>query len=226
MMQEQRIFAALGKMSALLAHELRNPLTAAMGQAQLLEELLPEGRHKERVEVIGQELERLEELMQSLLEFINSRRVDRQIHDTTPLVRELEMLSSSPMLRIDTEHIPESWTFDHVTLLRAIDNVIHNALSFSPESEYVDVAMELRGGDFVIEVRDRGPGLPDDIDIFEPFVTSRIQGAGLGLSISQEIVRAHGGQIIARNHEDGGAVVTITLPYFDDLSEASFVEAI
>ncbi len=226
MMQEKRIFAALGKMSALLAHELRNPLAAAMGQAQLLEELLPEGRHKERAEAIGHELERLEELTHNLLEFINSRRVDRQLHDTSALLQDIENLVRSPQLRIHTEHMPETWTYDSVTLVRAVNNILHNALSFTPEEGFVDLTFSMSGGQLSITVQDQGPGFPENIDVFEPFVTTRIHGAGLGLSISQEIVRAHGGHIEARNHEDGGALVTLTLPYMDDLSEASFVEAI
>ena len=211
-MREQRVLAALGKMSALMAHELRNPLAAAMGQAELLEMLLPEGRTRDKAGEINRELERLEALSQNLLEFVNSRRVDAKPSDVKGMLRDVERLARSQALEVEAEDAPEVWSFDVVTFVRAVDNIVSNALSFTPDGEKVTLRLVQDGEHLVITVRDRGPGFPDDVDVFEPFVTTRVTGTGLGMAITAEIIRAHGGTIDASNHPDGGALVTISIP--------------
>ena len=210
--EEQRVLAALGQMSALLAHELRNPLAAAMGQAELLEMLLPEGRTRDKAGEINKELERLEALSQNLLAFVNSRRVDALPSQVDGMVKDVVRLANNPNLAIDDARAPKVWSFDPITLVRAVDNVVSNALSFTPEGECVDMQVVERDGDLVITVRDRGPGLPEGVDVFEPFVTTRVTGTGLGLAISSEILKAHGGSLTAQNHPDGGAVFTFVVP--------------
>jgi two-component system OmpR family sensor kinase len=103
------------------------------------------------------------------------------------------------------------------SLHRALENVIRNALKYTPEGGTVDVELKAIGAGAEVTVCDRGPGVPDDdLDrIFEPFYRGsqpRLPGAGLGLAIAQRAVRSHGGNIRASNRSDGGLCVEIRLP--------------
>src|SRR5690606_6818271 len=109
---------------------------------------------------------------------------------------------------------------DEELLRRAIENVVRNAVRFTPEGTAVTLDVEERGGSVRVRVRDRGPGVPEDAlrDVFVPL--SRVErererktgGAGLGLAIADRAVKLHGGTIEAENAADGGLVVTIRLP--------------
>jgi signal transduction histidine kinase len=103
---------------------------------------------------------------------------------------------------------------------QAVDNLVDNALQFAPRDSEVVISAAVRAPLLVVEVRDSGPGFPPD---FLPHAFERFRrpdlgrarsagGAGLGLSIVQAIAQAHGGRAVARNHEDGGAVVRLEIP--------------
>ncbi|HEX7817373.1 HAMP domain-containing sensor histidine kinase [Dyella sp.] len=103
-------------------------------------------------------------------------------------------------------------------LERALDNLVSNAIKFSPEHGDIDVAITLEAGHAQLCLRDHGPGVPvDELDLmFRPFYrgsnASRAEGHGLGLSIVQRVVQAHGGRIEAANAEGGGLAITLYLP--------------
>jgi signal transduction histidine kinase len=106
---------------------------------------------------------------------------------------------------------------DRVRMTQVLQNLIENAAHYSPPGGRVEVSLGRagdEGGDWVeCAVRDSGPGFaPDDLkQLFEPFFTRRRGGTGLGLSIVQRIVYDHGGDVFARNHPEGGAVVVVRL---------------
>lgn len=211
--QEQKTLATLGKMSAVISHELRNPLAAAMGQAELLE-MLVEGdeRAYQKAGQIKYELGRLETLSENLLNFINFRRIKRIMRPCALIVHDIRLLARDERLIIDHAEMPEDWNYDDVTLIRAIDNIVSNALSFTPDGETVLLTIRQEGDHLVFTVRDRGPGFPEGVDVFEPFVTTRIKGTGLGMAVASEVIRAHEGVILANNHPDGGAFVYMSIP--------------
>jgi len=94
-----------------------------------------------------------------------------------------------------------------------VDNLVSNALSFTPADGKVYLRLWKEDERLHISVRDEGPGFPADMDdMFEPFVTTRIKGTGLGMAIAAEVVRAHGGEITAQNHPDGGAFIQLWVP--------------
>ena len=211
--EEKRMLAKLGKMSAVISHELRNPLAAAKGQAELLEELLEEPKFKKKAGQIHEELERLGELSETLLSFVNSRRISPGMYSCRQFTADIESLARDKRLIIDDEKMPPEWRYDAVTLVRAVDNLVSNALSFSPPDGKVYLRLWEENQRLHISVRDEGPGFPDGMeDMFEPFVTTRIKGTGLGMAIAAEVVRAHGGGIAAQNHPDGGAWLRLWLP--------------
>ncbi len=204
---------ALGGMSSVMAHELRNPLAALKGHAQLLVEDLDapaDAKKKAKAERVVNEAERIEALTTSLLDFVRDGPIERSEVSPRELVaRALEHLSAA---RVDVhlENAPEVLRVDAGRLARAVHNLVDNALQVG--GEQVELLVETRGRDVVVEVRDHGPGLPEGADIFEPFVTTRVKGTGLGLPVARRIAEQHGGTLAAANHPSGGAVFTLRWP--------------
>jgi signal transduction histidine kinase len=211
--EEKRMLATLGKMSAVISHELRNPLAGAKGQIELLEMMLYEDKPLQKAQQAKDELERLEELSNTLLSFVNSRRIAPASYKCAQMVDDLKSLARDKRLEVDTSQMPTEWRYDAITLVRAVDNLVSNALSFTPADGKVYLKLWEEDERLHISVRDEGPGFPADMDdMFEPFVTTRIKGTGLGMAIAAEVVRAHGGEINAQNHPDGGAFIQLWLP--------------
>ena len=207
------MLATLGKMSAVISHELRNPLAGAKGQIELLEMMLYEDKPLQKAQQAKDELERLEELSNTLLSFVNSRRIAPASYKCAQMVDDLKSLARDKRLEVDTSQMPAEWRYDAITLVRAVDNLVSNALSFTPEDGKVYLKLWEEDERLHISVRDEGPGFPANMDdMFEPFVTTRIKGTGLGMAIAAEVVRAHGGEITARNHPDGGAFIQLWVP--------------
>jgi two-component system sensor histidine kinase KdpD len=116
---------------------------------------------------------------------------------------------------------------DAVLLQQVFLNLLENAVKYTPAKSKIEIRAHAIGNSMVINVDDRGPGLPPggDLRIFEKFFradTSSVSGAGLGLAICRGVVEAHGGTISAENRVGGGASFTITLPISGD---APFVSA-
>ena len=209
-LERKRTLAALGKMSAVISHELISPLSGALGHAELLTMTLEEGRPKDKAHVIVEDLERLNLTMRGLLDFLNSGRIERAMHSPDRLLDDATSLFRGPRLTLERVGLPERWSFDLLALGRVLSNVVKNALQISQGPVHVRASMTRDG--LCLEVRDHGPGFPQDFDPFSPFATQREGGTGLGLAICLEIVEAHHGSIAAQNHPDGGALVTILIP--------------
>lgn len=214
-LERGRRLAALGEMSSVIAHEVRNPLASLKGHAQLLVEALPEtGPARTKADRVVNEATRLERLTTDLLEFVRSGEIRRTPVDARELVT--DAVGEVGQDRVDVTAGGElgGWQLDPARLRQAIVNVIQNAVQASPADKRVDV--DVKGGDdaLVIAVRDRGPGIPagEEKTIFEPFHTKRIKGIGLGLAIARRMVELHGGTIAAAARAGGGAEVTITVP--------------
>lgn len=213
-----------------ISHELRSPLTrlqAAIGlmrQAPALATTM--------IERIEHESERLDMLIDELLTL---HRLDagptgtlQQRVDVIELLQaiaddaDFEARASQRTLHLET---PSSFvTKAHGELLyRAFENVIRNALKYSPAGSEIDVVVRIikEGAMLVVTVQDRGPGVPLEMlqAIFEPFTrvegSESVRGAGLGLAIARRAMLLHGGSIEATMREGGGLVVTFSLPRCD-----------
>ncbi len=214
-LEHQRRLGILGEMSAVLAHEIRNPLASLKGHAQLLAERLPgEGKERQKAERVVREATRLESLTGNLLDFAGTGPVDREDTDVRELVREAVDAVDSEGFHLSLNEAPEVWRLDPVRILQALTNVFRNAANASPEGHPAEVRVRAGRNGLVIEVHDFGSGIERGMEeeIFEPFVTTRTSGTGLGLAVARRIVRMHGGTIVGGNDRDGGAVFTITLP--------------
>jgi len=212
-LRRKELLASLGQMSAVVSRELRAPLGVAVSRAERLAELLPEGRSAKRVGKIRTELSRLEGLSRELTEFVESGHVERRRVDLSAWLQ--ETLSRHDTHRVSLDLLgptPDHVVLDPVTMGRALDNLLDNALNMSPEDAEVSVSVFAAQDIVRISVRDRGPGIPEDVDILAPFVTTREKGTGLGLAITREILEAHGGKVLAENHPDTGAVFALEFP--------------
>jgi two-component system sensor histidine kinase HydH len=204
---------ALGGMSSVMAHELRNPLASLKGHAQLLAEDL-EGKPKAKAERVVAEAERLEALTSSLLDFVRDGPLDAgEVTPAELAARAVEHLGTA-RVEIDVADAPRALRGDVPRLVRAVANLVDNAWKASPDGAAVALRVVEEPGAVRIEVRDHGAGLPpgSEASIFEPFVTTRTKGTGLGLAVSRRIAEQHGGTLTAMNHPGGGALFTLRWP--------------
>jgi two-component system sensor histidine kinase HydH len=213
--ESERRLVALGRASAVIAHELRNPLAALKGHAQLLAEDLPEPSRAKAARVV-EGAERLEGLTNVLLDFVRDAPIE--VRAVEPFELAERALASLPKerLKIDLSGAPKALEVDPERTSLALRNLVQNAVQATPEGGApVEVRIKGNAREGVIEVRDHGPGLTPgaEAQIFEPFVTTKTRGTGLGLSIARRIAEQHGGTLTGETHREGGAVFRLVLPF-------------
>jgi signal transduction histidine kinase len=217
--------AVVGTFASGLAHEVRNPLNSIALQLSVLDRRvapLPArvaGEIKELVGVIREEVKRLDNLVGDFLQFSRSNRVqfrptalDALVDEVIRLLRP-EARASGVSLRRQRmgEAIPDM-RVDPEKMKQVVINLVQNAIEAMPEGGVATVESGLLDGRAVLVVRDSGPGLPEGLDVFQLFVTTKAHGTGLGLSIAQQIVLEHGGEIAAASEPGKGATFTVSLP--------------
>jgi two-component system sensor histidine kinase HydH len=212
--QQEIQLALLRQMSAVMAHELRNPLASAKGNSQLLAEMLEQGtKTQSKAEQVVQELIRVENLTNDLLEFIRSGKVHPRECDPSQLAKGIIERAGEIPIQISSEQAPATWLLDSHSIERVLLNLLRNAAQAQENrSEPIEVAVKQIGDELYISVRDHGPGPNSSVDVFAPFVTTKISGTGLGLSLSRQIVLAHNGRISLRAHPEGGAIAELYIP--------------
>jgi len=205
--------AQLGQMSAVLAHEIRNPLASLKGNAQLLAASLPEGeKSRAKADRVVSEAIRLETLSNDLLEFARAGELRLAEADPTALVREVASTVAPGRVTVIDAGAPRTWRFDPTRLRQVLVNAVENAAEMGDGA--IEAEVSRAGKDLAIVVRDHGPGIAEaDLPhVFEPFFTRRTDGTGLGLAVSRRLVELHGGTISLANAPGGGAILRLTLP--------------
>jgi PAS domain S-box-containing protein len=212
--------AEIGQMTATIAHEIRNPLTALKGAADLLmqEDNLPEWVQT-YVEIIRQEVARLNEIAEEFLEFARPFTLNRRMVALRPMLERL-LMALSPYFKkahvtTQLEVIGEPVaTLDSARIEQVLRNLIQNAIQAMPEGGRLVLRAGEQNGRIYLQVQDSGTGIPPEIrdKIFSPFYTTRTRGTGLGLSIVQKIVQAHQGEIQVECPAEGGSIFTVWLP--------------
>ncbi len=227
-LQARARLAALGRMAAGLAHEIRNPLGAIKGAAQLLAETAAEEpASSEFVGIIVEEVERLDRVVRSVLDYARPAAVEpKSIQINAIVERTLALLSSSAEFHIElrSELDRENpWVrADAEQLQQVLLNLVRNAAEAMGGAGRVTILTRQRADRLSkvveLEVRDTGPGLPEHAQrsLFEPFFTTKPNGTGLGLAITERIVQGMGGRIEAQSLALGGAVFRVTLPAADE----------
>ena len=213
-----------------IAHELCSPLARLRMSVGVLEQKIPSGSRQD-LDSLNEEAEELSQLINELLDFSKaSIAVDSlPAHDIiiAPLLAQLSERDGMGG-KVDIQCPPDLRVTANTDLLRrALGNVLRNALRYAGDGGPIELRAEKKGKSVIIEVRDRGPGIPEDWleRIFEPFTrpekarTREAGGAGLGLAIAQTCVEGMGGRIRAENRSGGG--LTVRLELFLEQSDVS-----
>lgn len=219
-LSEAERLATVGQMTATIAHEIRNPLTALRGAVELMrqEKDLPDsvGIY---IDVIEQEVQRLTEIADEFLEFAKPFQLQIRAVPLKPLLQRV-LLVQEPYLKSAgvqaVLEVPETLTapLDAGRIEQALRNLIQNAVHAMPNGGTITLTAREEGEWVTIAVRDTGCGVPPEArdKIFEPFYTTRTRGTGLGLSIVKKIAEGHGGKVTVECPSEGGSIFTLWLP--------------
>jgi signal transduction histidine kinase len=211
--------AAVGRLAAGLAHEIRNPIAAMRLKAEnaLASD---DNRRTSALKTILEQIGRLDMLLRDLLAMTQQRPAQLAPNDLATFLdvtiephRELAASKGVILEATARNTTPAPPRFDANQMHRALDNLILNAIENTPAGGTVKVEADNRDGRVTLRVRDTGPGVPENIRerLFEPFVTGRPDGTGLGLAIVREIAHAHGGDVRVTS-DSSGATFEIDVP--------------
>ncbi len=215
-----------GLLSA-VSHDLRTPLAAITGAGTMLRDgaALDPALRRDLVETICEEAERLERLVSNLLDMtrLDSGAVQPK-REWVPLVEVIggaltrleRRLAGRKVTTAIADDVP-LLSIDPVLVEQLFLNLLENAAKYTPPGTEIDIHAAREGGTLVVDVGDRGPGIPpgEEERVFERFHRgshSGVRGVGLGLPIARAIAQAHGGRLVAGNRPGGGAVFRLTLP--------------
>lgn len=214
--------AALGQLSAGLAHELRNPLGTMRASAEMLQKSLPEGSDvaRELAGYISAEVERTDSLITRFLDFARPLKLRPGTAELGEVidraVSQLERHRPALPVTVYKNYSPDirPFAFDGELMERVFYNLLLNAAQASPAGAAVTVKTRPLDGMVEVAVIDRGKGIaPGQMEsIFNPFYTTRPDGVGLGLAIVSKIVDEHGGRVTVESEQGRGSVFRVFLP--------------
>ncbi len=210
--------AAMGRLTATLAHEIKNPLAIIRGSAKRLGKLEPEAQRM--ADSVVEEVDRLTRTVSRYLQFARVERHDGGGGDLAAAVQAtLDLLEGEFRVRrctVEREPGPDAArvTLDAESLKQVALNLVLNALEALPEGGRVRVAVASHGERAELRVADDGPGIPPEVlaRLGEPFLTTKAQGTGLGLFLARRLVESAGGTLAAESTPGAGATVIVRLP--------------
>ena len=223
--QETRLrmerLSVMGETSAIVAHELRNPLVAIGGFARtLVRNFSEDDPNLEFANIISHEVARMERIIHDLLDFIRPRKQMRKSVLLDDLVREsttsfqVELQDKNIELHLGLEVGKTALNCHPGEILQVLQNFLLNAIQMMVGGGVLKVRTRVLEGGIRVEVLDSGPGFAEDVaeKLFSPFFSTKTTGSGLGLTICSQIIKSHGGVIGAENGTDGGAEFYFILP--------------
>lgn len=215
--------AGLSELALGIAHEIKNPLNGVMGFAALLERSDEPVAMKRFAGKVVQGVRQVDEIVRSLLGFARPQRGRSRQATVADVVAEAARGAGLPTARLATTGALQQHV-DADALLRVLGNLFRNALEASP-TVHVRVDAEARNGRLELTVRDDGPGVPAAIGrtVFEPFVSTKERGTGLGLPLSARVLAYLGGDLDLLNPGEPGATFRVRIPLADRLAAAAEV---
>ena len=223
--QQQRL-AAMGKMAASLAHQIRTPLSSALLYvSNLKRQVLSDEDRFVLTEKMTSRLRHLEQLIEDMLMYSREGKVGEEFFSSQTLLDDLYQ-GLEPQLELTaTRFISSNSTRDLMIhgnrqmLLSALTNLAMNAMQAMKESDMqesarIEVTINKVDNNVCIAIKDNGPGIPSELQeqIFDPFYTTRTQGTGLGLAVVQAVAKAHDGQVELESKAGKGSEFKVTLP--------------
>jgi signal transduction histidine kinase len=213
--------AALGQLSAGIAHEIRNPLGSVKGSIEILEEeITPDHPKYEFVQIVKEETARLDSIVTEFLEFARPPRpafrpcsINELVESTLILVHKETAASRIEVVKDLSVNLPLI-SMDPDQIRQVLLNLFLNAVQAMPDGGILKVTSHPRGQRVIVEVADTGVGVEEaDRDrIFDPFFSTKPNGTGMGLSISHQLVENHGGVLSARVNPKQGMTFCLELP--------------
>jgi signal transduction histidine kinase len=235
--------ATVGRMTSAITHELRNPLSSINLNAEMLmEDLVDRGIDPDDpdvmplLETIIDEVDRLHDITEEYLVYARLPSSELEPENLVEIAREMidfhqtdwNQRDVEVALRTETDTIDIEADANH--LRQALLNIVKNAVDASPKDTRVDVEISCDDESATVAIGDRGPGIDPEIrdELFEPFATTKSDGTGLGLAMTQQIVEQHHGEIHIDEPDDGGCRFVIELPREgpsdDEVAEAAKTE--
>jgi PAS domain S-box-containing protein len=223
-LQENERLAAMGTTAAVFAHEIGNPLNAISSTLQLLKRQLDKQKEvstdylNTSLESVLHEIQHLGSLLDDFRSLARPHRLELQPIDLSKLVAELVATQRAECevqgVQVEQDLAPDLPMIkaDARRLKQALFNLCKNALEAMPTGGTLTIRGSHSDGIISLQVIDTGTGIPDDLDIFELFITTKEQGTGLGLAIVRQIVAAHHGMISYRSQRGKGTSFTLSLP--------------
>jgi len=225
--QQQRL-AAMGKMAASLAHQIRTPLSSALLYvAKLKRQILSDVERFDLTEKMTSRLRHLEQLIEDMLMYSREGTVGEEFFSSKTLLDELHQGLEAQLEITHTRFVQKDINTDLIIygnrqmLLSALSNLAMNAIqamkeSSRADSEYatIEVSIDKDDSHIFISLKDNGPGIPAELEqqIFDPFYTTRTQGTGLGLSVVKAVAKAHGGDVVYESVKNKGCTFKVVLP--------------
>jgi signal transduction histidine kinase len=222
---ETRHERSLEDLSASIAHEIRNPVTAAKSLVQQMGEDPVSSENIEYASVALEELDRVERSISHLLRYARDEEIRFEPFEMADIVEStiesfrdrIDLLSVELELQIDT---PGRMLGDAERMRRVLVNLVGNALDALEQSDtpvprlQIEAGENLAGTEVWVRVRDNGPGIhPDVVDnIFDPFFSTKEKGTGLGLALSKRVVDAHGGSMEVESNTESGTEFVLVFP--------------
>ena len=219
--ERQERLAAMGRMTAELAHQLRTPLcTATLYASQLAEPELEDPDRQQMASRLGAQLSQLDALITRMLGFVKTNSRQPELSAIEPLVRG-QIESIAPLFAQRGVHLDLLWqapdceiAVDRLQIGSAVLALLENALQHSSKGSRVSVGCVSQGHRVAISVSDQGPGIAPEMAarLFEPFATGRPTGTGLGLAIARAAAQAHRGELSCTPCQPNGVCFTLALP--------------
>ena len=218
--REAESLAHIGQLTTSIAHEIRNPLSAAsMSIQDLLKSAAVSGNDKRRIEILGKEIARVDRIVTEMLDFAKPMQYDfeptqlEELIDSCLDVLETKIRERDILVRVElAEAIPTAY-LDREKMVQAFINVLLNSIEAVEIGGEIVLSAGEVNGHIRVDITDNGRGIEEeDLQyVFDPFFSRKKKGTGLGLANARKIVEAHGGKIVLRPAVAGGTCVTIDI---------------